>query len=325
MKKILLLGIGPSALSALESLAARFEVVGVVRQAEGEDEVLSRAKTLNVRVLSDISVEDVKRTIMEMQPDCVVASSYNRIFPEDVLSRCRFVNVHYAPLPRYRGRTFINWAIVNGETEFALTIHVMSPHLDAGKILCQKTITIGPHDTAWQLLSGLNEIQREVLGDTIMRFLDGHEGVSQDQSGATYACQRVPADGEIDWSMATDRIYALVRALTPPWPGAHTYLDMRRITIVRALPVPAAPRYIGRVPGRVVGRSRANGYVDVLTGDGILRLYEVIVGEGPVVAASTAITSTWQTLGLRTADLLARIAELENRLRIMEGGNDEAR
>jgi methionyl-tRNA formyltransferase len=117
--------------------------------------------------------------------------------------------IRTAPLPRYRGRTFVSWAIVNGKAEFALTIHVMSPELDTGNILCQRTVTIGPHDTAWQLMSRLNEVQREVLSDTVMRYPDGYEGAPQDQSAATYACQRVPADGEIDWSRPTDQIYAL--------------------------------------------------------------------------------------------------------------------
>ena len=315
LKKVLLLGIGPSALSALESLAARFRVVGIVRQVAAADEVARRASALNIPMLSDVSVQGVKQAVMRLQPDCVVSSSYNRILPKDILNCCRFVNVHYAPLPRYRGRTFINWAIVNGEAEFALTIHVMSPELDAGNVLCQRTVKIGPHDTAWQLMSRLNEVQCEVLGDTIMRYLDGYAGAPQDQSAATYACQRVPADGEIDWSRPTDQIYALVRALPPPWPGAHTYLEMRRMTIVRALPLDSAPHYVGRVPGRVVGRSTTGGHVDVLTGDGILRIHDLMVGDGPVVAAPTVITSTWQTLGLRTADLLARIAELEHRLK----------
>lgn len=314
MKRILLLGVGPQALSALESLGDRFLVVGVVRGAEADDKVASQADSLNVPMLSDVSPQGIKQAIVETRPDCVVSSSYDRILSKDILNQCRFVNVHYAPLPRYRGRTFINWAIINGETEFALTVHVMSPEVDAGNILCQRTITIGPHDTAWQVLSALNEIQREVLGDTVLQYLNGYQGVPQDESATSYACARVPADGEIDWSKPTDRIYALVRALSPPWPGAHTYLDMRRITVVRAIPVCDAPSYVGRVPGRVVGRSRTDGHADVLTSDGVLRIYEVTVDEGPVVAASTVITSTRQTLGLRTADLLARVADLENRL-----------
>jgi len=79
-----------------------------------------------------------------------------------------------------------------------------------------------------------------------------------------------------------------------------------------------ALRYVGRIPGRVVGRSRAEGSVDILTGDGVLRVHEVILGEdGEAIPASTAITSTKQTLGLRSSDLLTRIEELERRLAML--------
>jgi methionyl-tRNA formyltransferase len=84
---------------------------------------------------------------------------------------------------------------------------------------------------------------------------------------------------------------------------------------MRASPVPDGRRYAGRIPGRVVDRSRARGSVDILTGDGILRIHEVIMGEnGKVIPAPAAITSIRQTLGLRSSDLLARIEELERRL-----------
>jgi len=316
MRKVLLLGIGPSAPSALASLARRFQVVGIVRQPrmDGEDEVALQAHALHVPVLPDISVDGVDRAIRETWPDCVVASSYNRVLDVKILDRCKFVNVHYAPLPRYRGRAFVNWGIVNCEPEFAITIHVMTPELDAGNILYEQTVPLGPHDTAWQVMTVLNDIQEAVLGDTVARYLDGYDGEPQDQSAATYACQRVPADGEIDWSQPTDRIYALLRALSPPWPRAHTYLETRRIAVVRASPVRAAPCYAGRVPGRVVGRSRADGFVDVLTGDGMLRIHEVFADGDSPLPASAVITSTRQTLGLRAHDLLARIEKLEKRL-----------
>lgn len=323
MRKVLLLGVGPMAMSALDSLTSAFQVVGVVRQvaanAEAEDEVARRARELGVPILPDVSVQGVDSAISETQPDCVVASSYNRILDPKILDRCKFVNVHYAPLPRYRGRTFVNWAIVNGEPEFAITIHAMTSELDAGNILYQQAVTLGPHDTAWHLMTTLNDIQRAVLSDAVEWYLDGYEGEPQNQSAATYACQRVPADGEIDWSQPTEQIYALVRALPPPWPQAFTYLDTCRIVIARALPVQAAPRYAGRVPGRIVFRSRADGFVDVLTGDGLLRIHEVITGDGRPVPAASVITSTRQTLGLRTDALLVRIEELERRLDALAG------
>jgi methionyl-tRNA formyltransferase len=322
MKRILLLGMGPTALSALESLAGQFHVVGIVRQAqagaETEDVVVRRARELSVPVLSDLSLEGVQRAIEESQPHCTVVSSYDRILGPRILDHCKFVNVHYAALPRYRGRANVNWAILNGEPETAITIHAIAPGLDNGNILFQQAIAIGPDDTAADIYRALNEIQREILGETVARYLDGFPGVPQNGSESTYGCSRVPADGEIDWSASTDRIYALIRALSPPYPGAHSYLEARRITIVRASPVRDGRRYAGRIPGRIVGRSRAGGYVDVLTGDGTLRIHEVIVDEdGQTIPASAVITSTRQTLGLRSSDLLARIEELERRLKAL--------
>jgi methionyl-tRNA formyltransferase len=322
MKRILLLGMGPTALSALESLAVQFHVVGIVRPvqtgAETDDMVARRAHELSVPVLPDASLDGVRRAIEESQPHCTVVSSYDRILGPPILGHGKFVNVHYAALPQYRGRANVNWAIINGEPETAITIHAIAPGLDNGNILFQQAVAIGPDDTATDIYHTLNEIQREALGETVARYLDGFPGVPQNESESTYGCSRVPADGEIDWSTSTDRIYALIRALSPPYPGAYSYLEARRITIRRSSPVRDGRRYAGRIPGRVVGRSRADGYVDVLTGDGMLRVHEVAVDEdGETIPASAVITSSRQTLGLRNADLLLRIEELERRLKAL--------
>jgi methionyl-tRNA formyltransferase len=329
MESVLLLGMGPTALSALESLAARFRVAGLLRDArsspQGDDEVVERARALKVPVFSDFCVEGVERTVTQSRPDCVVVSSYDRILPSRVLGRCRFVNVHYAPLPEYRGRANVNWAIINGETETAITIHVIAPGLDAGNILYQQRVPIGPDDTVGDLYTKLNKVQRQVLGETVARYISGYEGEPQDEKAATYGCARVPDDGEINWASSTRQIYALIRALAPPYPGAHTYLGGRRITILRAFPLANAPRFVGRIPGRVVGRSRRGGYVDVLTGDGVLRIHEVATDNSAAGSASAFIGSTRQTLGLRPVDLLARIESLESRLNLADSaGRDPA-
>lgn len=318
MDRVLLIGMGPTALSALESLAAKFDVAGLVRAVDpsrnADDVVLERARALKVPALTDVSIESIERAIMESRPDCVVVSSYDRILSSRVLGHCRFVNVHYAPLPEYRGRANVNWAILNGDAETAITIHVIAPGLDSGNILYQEKVPIGPDDTAGDLYASLNRLQQEALGETVARYLSGYQGEPQDEKAATYGCTRVPGDGEINWSDPTARVYALIRALAPPYPGAHSYLDTHRITIIRAAPLADAPRYVGRIPGRVVGRSRNGGHVDVLTGDGVLRIHEVSAGGAAPEPASALIESTRQTLGLRTADLLEKIKMLESRL-----------
>lgn len=319
MDTVLLLGMGPTTLSALESLTAKFRVAGLVRSSPEDDEVIERARTLNVPVHSDLSIEGVERAIIQSSPICVIVSSYDRILPGRILGRCRFVNVHYAALPEYRGRANVNWAIINGEPETAITIHVIAPGLDAGNILYQQRVSIGPDDTVGDLYTKLNDVQREVLGETVTRYISGYEGEPQDETAATYGCTRVPGDGEIKWASSTEQVYALIRALAPPYPGAHTYLGARRIAVLRAAPLANAPRYVGRIPGRVVGRSRRDGHVDVLTGDGVLRIYEAATDDSVSGPASSVIQSSKQTLGLHTADLLARIELLESRLNLTDG------
>src|SRR5581483_7240113 len=100
MDTVVLLGMGPTALTALESLAPRFQVACLIHDAgpAATDEVIERARALAIPVLSDLSIDGVEQAVARSNPDCVVVSSYDRILPSRILGRCRFANVHYAPL-----------------------------------------------------------------------------------------------------------------------------------------------------------------------------------------------------------------------------------
>ena len=115
MSTVLLVGKGPSARPALDSLAEKFDVVGVIRNARPsggqEDEVQRRADELNVPVLTDTSVPGVERAIIEYCPDCTVMSFYDRILSARILDLSRFVNVHYSLLPDTAG-----WPPCSGES-----------------------------------------------------------------------------------------------------------------------------------------------------------------------------------------------------------------
>jgi methionyl-tRNA formyltransferase len=309
MRRVLLIGEGPTAASALDSLLPGFDVVGLVRSTPGAATEIARRH--RVRVFDDASLAAVDAAVRRLAPDCVVVSSYDRILPPRLLARCRFINVHYAPLPEGRGRATVNWAIINRRPYTAITLHVLVAELDAGPIIFQQLVAIRPHDTVTDLYSRLNQLQRLLLGPAVERHLDGDPGVAQNDTAATYACTRVPADGEIDWERPTADVYALVRALADPFPGAFTYLDARPLRVWRAAPCPDTRRWTGRVPGRVVGRSEAEGWVDVLTGDGALRLHIVQREGAPQTHAAEVIGSVRSTLGLRTADLLDRLRALE--------------
>jgi methionyl-tRNA formyltransferase len=311
MVNVLLVGIGPTTLSALESLMSKCHVQGVVRNADIDDPVVNLARQANIPVFTDTSQKEIKSLILKLQPDYVVVSSYNQILPPSLIELSTFINVHYSPLPQYRGRANVNWAIINDEPCAAITIHKISPDLDEGNILFQQLIPIDFDDTVADLYGRLNQIQEQNLAETIVKAFHGYEGVQQNNSEATYGCTRLPEDGEINWLASTRSIYCLVRALVDPFPGAYTYFQGKKLLIWQAKPVDNPSVYIGRIPGRIIGRSKTEGFVDILTGDGVLRIIEVqILGEERTAAANI-IKSVKSTLGLQTSELLTRIQNLE--------------
>ncbi|MET4120501.1 methionyl-tRNA formyltransferase [Bradyrhizobium sp. JR4.1] len=318
---VLLLADGPTGFTALRSLAAQCRVAQVFRKPDQPEasalKAFAKAQGILVTELQELN--QLRKAIADLRPAAVVISSFDRIIPPQILALCRFVNVHYSLLPHYRGRANVNWAIINGETTAGISIHLVVPELDGGNLLFQQAIPIGSNDTVACLYNRLNAIQERELGGVVLRVVAGYQGTGQNTDQASYGCTRVPDDGEIDWRQPTDVIDRMIRGLTPPFPGAFTHLDAQRLIIANASPRLDAPSYIGRVPGRIVGRSPSEGWVDVLTGDGVLRVSSVLTAnsERPC-AAAFVIGSTRATLGLSRLDLLRRIVALEDRLASLE-------
>lgn len=314
--RILLIGFGPTTRSALDTLLSRWEVAALLR--DEDDDVAAHARRSGVPVERLDTSSGVAALVARHDPDCVVVSSYNRILPADVLDRCPFVNVHYSPLPRYRGRANVNWAIINHESHAAVTVHSIVPGLDAGGVLAQVCVPIEPRDTVGSLYDRLNGVQGDILPGAVARRLGGDLGDAQDEAQATYGCTRLPGDGEVDWTAATADVDALIRALGTPYPDAFTFLGLERVAILEAEPSTGNRVFVGRVPGRVVGWSRSEGWSDVLTGDGVLRVKQVRVA-GETRTAASVLNSSRTTLGLRSSDLLAEIAELRSHVAALSG------
>lgn len=318
MANILLIGLGPTTLTALESLLSKCNVQGIVRTIDPasncDDPVVSLAQQIGIPVFPDPSQKEIQSLILKFQPDCVVVSSYNQILPADLLELSTFINVHYSPLPQYRGRANVNWALINDEPCAAITIHKISPDLDEGNILFQQLIPIHRDDTVAALYDRLNDIQQQYLGETVFKALNGYAGIEQNSAEATYCCTRLPEDGEINWSNSTRSIDCFIRSLVSPFPGAYTYFQGKKLLIWKARSVDNPPSYIGRIPGRVIGRSKTEGSVDVLTGNGVLRIFEVQLEENEKAAAADIIKSVKSTLGLQMSDLLNRIQTLEQEI-----------
>ena len=98
----------------------------------------------------------------------------------------------------------------------------------------RRALARNPRDT--ELYDALNQLQGEALGEAVARLLAGDRGIGQDETLASYGCTRVPDDGELDWARDTLELDRLVRGLTPPAPGAFTYLGLQRLWVDDLVP-----------------------------------------------------------------------------------------
>ncbi|HWJ85862.1 MAG TPA: formyltransferase family protein [Cellulomonas sp.] len=211
-------------------------------------------------------------------------------------ARLGCIAAHDSLLPRGRGFAPTNWTIILGHEVGGVTLFHMSEAVDAGEIVGQREIRLHVRSTAPELYAAVTEATVELVLEHLPGLKNGTAPrIVQDAAKATFFCARTPRDCEIDWAADTITIDRLVRGLTYPYPGARTTYQGAELVIWDAEPVVPPPVYEGRIPGRPVGFP-GDGAVDVLTGDGVLRVRRVAGPDGPVPAASV-IRSVRVTLG----------------------------
>jgi methionyl-tRNA formyltransferase len=239
-------------------------------------------------------------TLWETTPfDLLLAVSWRYLIPRRVYSQARigaFV-FHDSLLPAYRGFSPTVWAMIHGEDHTGVTLFEMAEEVDAGDVLDQERVPIGPEETIREVLERVTATYLDVLARNLDDLLAGDFRLRpQDPDRATYCCKRLLQDNEIDWGEGTERIHDLIRAVTHPYPGAFTQLNGRRLTVWEARRPDDPPVYRGRIPGRVVEVRPGEGSL-VLTGDGVLLLTRVQLEGEEEAAADRVLRRISQTLG----------------------------
>lgn len=156
--------------------------------------------------------------------DLGVIAYYGKIIQKNILDLPKhgFINVHPSLLPRWRGPSPVQAAILAGDKITGLTIHIAAERFDSGPILAQKEIPIATDDTCLSLTERLSKEGAALLAPTIKKWLAGEiKPKPQDGSKATYTKLLKKKDGEIDWTRPPDYIERMVRAYDP-WPGTFT-------------------------------------------------------------------------------------------------------
>jgi len=181
--------------------------------------------------MCDVGVYD---KFVELTPDLGVMAFVTDIVPQSILDCPRLGTIQYHPslLPRHRGRSAINWAIINGDTVTGITILWPDAGIDTGPILLQKEADISPNDTVGSLYyNKLFPLGVEAMMEAIDLIYRGEAPrIPQDESQATYERPCREKDAVIDWAQPVVKVYNLIRG-TNPQPGATTSLRGRKLKI----------------------------------------------------------------------------------------------
>ena len=235
------------AVPVLQRLNESYEIVAVVTQPDqpvGRGRKLQAppvklaAQELDLNILQPGSVrkgsffEDLKR----LSPDGIVVAAYGKILPEEVLEFPKFgcINVHASLLPRWRGASPIQYAILHGDAQTGVTIMRMDEGLDTGAMLAKGSIEITDDDTAESLAKKLAVIGADLLEKTLPAYMKGEiTPQEQDDSQATFTRLIKKQDALIDFSKTAEELERQVRAYYP-WPISYFRWEENVLRVVKA-------------------------------------------------------------------------------------------
>ncbi len=185
---------------------------------------------------ADINAREVVERVRNLAPDFLFSFYCRRMLHAALLAvpRRGALNMHGSLLPKYRGRVPVNWAVLRGERETGATLHYMLDKPDSGDIVAQTAVPILPDDNAREVFDKVTVAAEITLDRALPALLAGRAPrVAMDVAAGSYFGARKAEDGRIDWSQSALAIHNLVRAVAPPFPGAHTHIGGRAARILR--------------------------------------------------------------------------------------------
>ncbi len=226
--------------------------------------------------------EEARAELAGYRPDLLVTAAYGLLLPPEVLDMPAHGcwNLHASLLPRWRGASPINQAILAGDTETGISLMQMDAGLDTGPVIVRRATSIGPEETAGELHDRLAEMAGEILGDALERLDDGSlpAAVPQDEALATRAPLIDKGDARLDWNRPAEELARMVRAYHP-WPIAFGEIEGTTWRIHRARAGE------GSAPAGEVLADRGPEVLAVGCGLGVLEILELQgPGRKPVAA-----------------------------------------
>ncbi len=222
-----------------------------------------------------------------LKPDLAIIAAYGKILSKEIVEipRYGFINVHPSLLPKYRGASPIQYAILNGDKETGVTIMKVDEEMDHGPILANSELPIAGSDTYDSLSQKLAILGAELLIKTIPDYISGKiKPFEQDHSKSTYTKIIKKEDGKIDWSKSAQDLERMVRAYYP-WPSSWTLWNGKILKIIEAEVFKNDSNYkIGEVFSDLTSTS-IHRCIEVKCGDGVLIIKKLQLEGGKVLTS----------------------------------------
>lgn len=239
---------------------------------------------------------DAVAWVRELKPELLVLAFVTQFVPLEMIKSASRGGINYHPslLPKYRGGSAINWAVISGEPETGVTIHMIDEGVDTGPVILQEKVDISPDDTVKSLyFEKLYPLGIKLIAQTVTLIREGKaRPIPQDESKASFQPVIKASDTVINWKHSTQQVYDMIRGSNPS-PGAVTSFKGRELKIWEAKPFPLQGR-----AGDLIEIVENRGFV-VSTADGGI-LVERVQFESAKLAAADFIKKQ----GLRTGDRL---------------------
>ena len=239
--RVILVGQGPFGEKTLDALIHKGEeIVGVFCPKDKRGEAmksLAESASINVFQPDHMKGSEVHQAYLDLRPDLVVLAFVTDILPESLLDIPSIGTICYHPslLPRHRGSSGINWAVIQGDTRTGLTILWADKGIDTGAILLQKEVDIAPDDTTGSLyFNKLFPMGIDAIVEAVDLIKAGEAPkIPQDDTRATYEPPCDETHAEIDWSKPAGEVYNLIRGCDPQ-PGAYSTLGEQKVKFYKA-------------------------------------------------------------------------------------------
>lgn len=217
-----------------------FQICFVVPRFQTPDNaLLTLAKSYKIPIITSKNVNsaDFIAQIQAYECELLVSMSFNQIFKQELLSRYPIINCHAGKLPFYRGRNILNWALINDEKEFGISVHFVDSGIDTGDIIIQKSYAINDSDDYSSLLKVAYKECAILLYESLNLFLnDEIRAIKQESIDkiGSYCPPRKKGNEIIDFSKSVREIFNFIRALNAPDLGALAFVGEEPIYLYKS-------------------------------------------------------------------------------------------